>query len=84
MDWERLQGSSSWKDVRILIKLHALLGECALECYKSLNKGLGTQAASYKTFRRWANFFKNGREETDDAHRSGAPTSATDERHMEE
>jgi hypothetical protein len=59
------------------------LGESALECYKSLKKGLGTHVASYKTFRRWVNIIKNGREETDDGPRSGVPISGTDECHME-
>jgi hypothetical protein len=50
-----------------------------------LKKGLGTLAASYETFRPWANVIKNAPEETDYAPRSGAPTctSATDERRME-
>jgi hypothetical protein len=50
MDWERLQGSSSWKDVRTLIKLHVLLGEYALECYNALKKCLGTHAACGRSF----------------------------------
>jgi len=60
-----------------------LLGKTALECYKSLKRGLGTLAASYEAFRRWTNAIKNGQKETVDAPRSGAPTSATDEGHME-
>jgi hypothetical protein len=47
-----------------------------------LKKSLGKLAASYISFRRWTNVFKNGREETNYAPRSGAPTSTTEERHM--
>ena len=84
MDWERLQRIFfSWKGARTLIKFHVLLGKTALECYKSLKRGLGTLAASYEAFRRWTNAIKNGQKETVDAPRSGAPTSATDEGHME-
>jgi len=39
MDQERLQGRLSWKDVRILLKFHVLLGKSALECYKLLEEG---------------------------------------------
>jgi transposase len=38
---------------------------------------------SQETVRRWVDAIKNGREETDVASSSGAPTSATDEGHME-
>lgn len=39
---ETLQGSFSQTDMRILIKVHVLLGKTALECYKSLKEALGT------------------------------------------
>jgi transposase len=68
--------------VRTVIKFNVLLGKSALECYKSLKEGLGTHAPSYETVRRWVNFIKNGRKQTDDALRSGAPTTATDELHV--
>jgi hypothetical protein len=69
----RLQGSFSQTDVRTLIKFHVLLGKNALECYKSLNEGLGTHATSHKAVRQWVKAIKNVRqEETDDAPCSGA------------
>jgi transposase len=68
--------------VRTVIKLNVLLGKSALECYKSLKEGLGTHAASYETVCRWVNFIKNVWEQTDDASRSGAPTTATNELHV--
>lgn len=49
MDRERLQGSFMQRDVRTLIKFRVLLGKSAVESYKSLKEGLGTQAPSYKT-----------------------------------
>jgi len=49
-----------------------------------LKEGLGTHASSYETVCQWVNVFKNGWEETDDASRSGAPTSATDECRVEQ
>jgi transposase len=79
MDRERLQENFSRMDVRTVIKFNVLLGKNALECYKSLKEGLGIHAFSYETVRRWVNFIKNGREQTDDAPRSGAPTTVTDE-----
>ena len=50
VDQERLLGSFSWTDVRTLIRFHVLLGKSALDCYKSLKEGLGTQAAHMKLF----------------------------------
>jgi transposase len=82
MDRERLQESFSRTDVRTVIKFNVLLGKSALECYKSLKEGLGTHAPSYETVRRWVNFIKNGREQTDDTPRSAAPTTVTDELHV--
>jgi hypothetical protein len=35
VNWEILQGSLPWMDVRTLIKYHVLLGKSALECYQS-------------------------------------------------
>jgi hypothetical protein len=67
---ERLQENFSRTDVRTVIKFNVLLGKSALECYKSLKEGFGTRAPSY------------GREQTDDAPRSGAPTTVTDELHV--
>jgi hypothetical protein len=84
MDWEKLQGSFSWTDVRTLIKFNVLLGKSDLECYMSLKEGLGTHTPSYETLRWWVNSIKNGREQTDEAPRSGAPTTATDERHLKQ
>jgi len=49
-----------------------------------LKEVLGTRAPSYETVCQWENAFKNGWEETDDASHSGAPTSVTDERRMEQ
>jgi len=73
MDRERLQGSFSQMDVRTLLKFQVLLGKNALECYKSLNEGLGTQSPSHKAVRRWVNTIKNIRQkETDNAPCSGA------------
>jgi histone-lysine N-methyltransferase SETMAR len=82
MDRKRLQENFSWTDVRTVIKFNVLLGKSALECYKSLKEGLGTHAPSYETVCRWVNFIKNGREQTDNAPRSGAPPTATDELHV--
>jgi hypothetical protein len=84
MDRERLHGSFSWKDVTALIKFKVFFGKSAVECYKLLNKGLGTCAPSYETVRPWVKAIKNGQEETSDAPHGGAPTSARDERHMEQ
>ena len=84
MDQERLHGSFSWMDVRTLIKFHVLLGKSALECYKSLKEGLRTRAPSYETVWQWMNAVKNSWEGTDNASRSGVPTSATDECHVEQ
>jgi hypothetical protein len=47
-----------------------------------LKEGLGTHAPSYETVRQWVNFIKNGREQTDDAPRTGGPTTASNELHM--
>jgi hypothetical protein len=82
MDQERLQENFSRTDVRTVIKFNVLLDKSALEGYKSLKEGLGTHAPSHETVRRWVNLIKNGREQTDDAPRSGAPTMATDELHV--
>jgi transposase len=82
MDRERLQENFLRMDVRTVIKFNVLLGKSAVECYKSLKEGLGTHAPSYETVCRWVKFIKNGREQTDDAPRSGAPTMATDELHV--
>jgi len=60
------------------------LGKSAVECYKLLNKGLGTCIPSYETVRPWMKATKNGQEGTSDAPHCGAPTSARDERHMEQ
>jgi transposase len=84
MDRERVQGTFSRTDVRTLIKFNVLLGKSALECYKTLKEGLGTYAPSYETVCRWVNSIKNGREQTDDAPHSGAPTTATDECHVKQ
>jgi len=70
--------------VRTLIKFPVLLGKSALECCKLLKKGIGTRDTPYETVRRWVNAIKNDGEETDNASRSTIPTSATDERHMEQ
>ena len=52
---------------------HCFLVKGALECYKSLNEGLGTHASSDKAVRWWVNAIQYGREEeTDDAPRSRA------------
>ena len=74
MDRERLQGSFSQTDMRTLIKFHVVLFiKDALECYKSMNKGLGTHAPSHKAVCWWVNAIQFGREEeTDDAARSRA------------
>jgi len=48
-----------------------------------LKEGLGTQVPLYKIVCRWVNAIENGPEEID-APCSGAPTLATDERHMEQ
>jgi hypothetical protein len=45
----RLQGSFLQTDMRNLIIFHVLLGKTALECYRSLKKGLGTHSPSHKT-----------------------------------
>jgi hypothetical protein len=71
-------------NMRTLIKFHMLLGKSALECYRSLKEGFGTHASSCETDCWWVNAIKNGREETDDASHSSAPTSVTDECHMEQ
>jgi hypothetical protein len=81
---ESLQGSFSWMDVRTLLKFHALLGKSALACYKLLKESLWAHAASYETVHHLVNAIKNGQEEIDDAPLSEAPTSATDERNMEQ
>jgi hypothetical protein len=82
LDWEIFL----WAD-RSTLNKHpyptCLMGKGALECYKSLKEGLGKHAFSYKTVCLWVNSIKNVWEETDDAHRSGVPTSVTDECHME-
>jgi hypothetical protein len=84
MDQERLHGSFSWMDVRTLIKFHVLLGKSALECYKSLKEGLWTRASSYEIVCQWMDAVKNSWEGTDNAPRSGVPTSATNECHVEQ
>jgi hypothetical protein len=63
--------------------LKILLGKNALKCYKSLKEGLGTHV-SLNENQQWANSIKNGGEETGDAPCSGAPISATDERHLKQ
>jgi len=70
-------------DVRTFIKFHILLGKRSLKCYKSLKVGLGTLATSHETVCQWVNSINNGKE-TDNAPCSGAPTSATDECHVEQ
>jgi hypothetical protein len=81
---ERLQGSFSQMDMRTLIKFHVLLGKTALECYKSLKEGSGTHTAPCENVCLYVNGIKNGWKETDNTPCNGAPTSATDERHMEQ
>jgi len=83
VDWESLQRCFSWMDLGTLIKFHVLLGKSALTYYKS-KESLGTHAPSNETVHQWVNVIKNGQEETDDAPLIGAPTSATDERNMEQ
>jgi hypothetical protein len=70
--------------IRTLKKFRVLLGRSALECYKLLKEGLGTHASSYETVHWLVTAIKNGWEETDSASRSGTPTLAADERHMEQ
>jgi hypothetical protein len=48
MDREKSQGSFSQTNVRILIKLHVLLGKSMLEYYKLFKEGLGTHAPSHE------------------------------------
>ena len=84
MDQERLHGSFSWTDVTTLIKFNVFLGKSAVECYKLLKEGLGTCVPSYETFRLWVKAITNGWKETGDVPHGGAPTSARDERHMEQ
>jgi hypothetical protein len=50
-----------------------------LDCDKSLKEGLGTRGASYETVQWWISAIKNGREETDNILRNGAPASVMDE-----
>lgn len=50
---EKLQGSFSQTNVRILIKFHVLSGKSMLEYYKLLKEGLWTHAASYDAVRQW-------------------------------
>jgi hypothetical protein len=66
MEREKLQGSFSQTNVRILIKFHVLLGKSMLENYKLLKEGLGTHAPSYEAVHQWVNAIKNGLKETDD------------------
>jgi hypothetical protein len=84
VDGKRLQGSFSRTDVRTLVQFLVLLGKSALECCRVLKKGIGALHLSYETVRLWVNAIKNGRKEIDNASRSRIPTSATDERHMEQ
>lgn len=70
--------------MRTLIKFLVLLDKSAVECCNVLKKGIETRYSSYETVRRWVNAIKNGREETDNASRSRTPTSAMDERLMEQ
>jgi hypothetical protein len=82
LDWEILL----WADMHTLINTftqRVFLGKGALECYKSLKEGLGKHASLYETVCPSVNSIKNGWEETDDAHRSGVPTSVMDKCHME-
>ena len=70
-------------DVRTLIKFYVLLGKSGLECCMSFMEGLGTYASLSNCQCVWVPL-KNGREEIDDAPRSGASTSVTDECHVEQ
>jgi hypothetical protein len=83
MDEEGLQASFLHTDIRTVIKFHVVLGKTALECYMSLRESLGTHTPSYEAVHQWVKAIKNGWEEKDDDSCSGAPTSATDECHME-
>ena len=58
------------------------MGKSAVDCYKSLKEGLGAHTVSYETVCLWVNAVKRDWEERDDAPRSGAQTSATDECHV--
>ena len=60
------------------------MGKSAVKCYKLLKEGSGTCAPSYETVHPWVKAIKNGRRQTGDAPHGEAPTSATDECHMEQ
>ena len=82
--WERLQGSFSQTNMRILIKFHVLLGKSMLEYYKLLKEGLGIHPPSYEAVGQWVNAIKNGQEEMDDIPCSAAPILATNECHVKQ
>jgi hypothetical protein len=63
MGQRRLQGSSSWNNIRTLIKFHVVLNKSALECYMSLKEGWGASDTSYEPVCQWMNTIQNGRKD---------------------
>lgn len=61
---------------RYAIKFCAKLNKNLADTYQMVKEAYGDSALSYPQVSRWLNLFKNGRENVEDDHRSGRPTSS--------
>lgn len=83
MDRGAAQRSFQKTDVRQLVKFHVLLKKSASDTHSLLREALEDCCPSYETVRKWHSSFSNGSLKVEDAPRSGRPTVASDEDHVE-
>lgn len=65
------------------IKIRTILGIDAKTIHEELTTALGPNAPSYRTVARWANRFREGREDVNDDPRSGRPVSELTDENIE-
>ena len=63
-------------DQRINLKFLVKLGKCPAECLKLLKEVYGEHVMSKTRVYEWHKRFKSGREEVEDDHKSGRPSTA--------
>ncbi len=68
---------------RYYIKIRTFLGINPKKICEELTEVLGPDAPSYATVKRWAQRFREGREDVDDDFRSGRPISVLTEENIE-
>ncbi|CAF4682689.1 unnamed protein product, partial [Rotaria sp. Silwood2] len=68
---------------RYYIKVRTILGIDAKTIYEELTQALGSDAPSDRTVRRWAQRFREGREDISDDPRSGRPISVLTDENIE-